>query len=231
MLAHLSLPQAAPSPLPRALLLAVVAHALALTLLPGARLTSILPVEMAPLHIVLQPLTQPVPTPASVVEHRSAQPAAAPASEPLRTPVRTASASPGDEASAPAASPLTAPANASVANEPAAVSQPAAPAVNSHTEPVRPPRFDAAYLNNPQPDYPLLSRKQKEEGRVLIRVRVSSSGLPTEIALQQSSGFSRLDQAALQKIREWRFVPARQGNDNVEGEVLVPLMFRLNLPA
>lgn len=92
---------------------------------------------------------------------------------------------------------------------------------------VVPPRFDAAYLQNPPPDYPALSRRLGEEGRTLLRVLISPEGLPRDIQLQASSGFSRLDQAALQTVRRWRFVPAMRGGETFAAWVLVPIRFDL----
>lgn len=91
-----------------------------------------------------------------------------------------------------------------------------------------PPRFDAAYLQNPAPEYPNLSRRLGEEGRALLRVLISPEGLPKDIQLQASSGYSRLDQAALQTVRKWRFVPAMRGNEAMAAWVLVPIRFNLD---
>lgn len=89
-------------------------------------------------------------------------------------------------------------------------------------------RFEADYLHNPKPVYPLASRRLGEEGRVLLRVRVSAHGLPAEVDIRQSSGFPRLDEAARAAVLRWRFVPARQGTEAVEASVLVPLQFTLD---
>ena len=89
-------------------------------------------------------------------------------------------------------------------------------------------RFDAAYLHNQKPVYPVASRRLGEEGRVLLRVRVSAHGQPLEVDVKQSSGFSRLDEAARAAVERWRFVPARQGTEAVEASVLVPLHFSLD---
>ena len=91
-----------------------------------------------------------------------------------------------------------------------------------------PPRFDAAYLANPAPPYPTLSRRLNETGRVLLRVKVSAEGLPTEIDIAQSSGYPRLDEAAREAVRGWKFVPARQGDKTVPAAVQVPIVFKLN---
>jgi protein TonB len=73
------------------------------------------------------------------------------------------------------------------------------------------PRFDAAYLSNPAPEYPSISREMGEEGRVFLRVQVSTEGKPLAIGVHRSSGYDRLDEAALAAVRRWRFVPGRLG--------------------
>ena len=87
-------------------------------------------------------------------------------------------------------------------------------------------RFDADYLHNPAPTYPSQSRRLKEEGTVLSLVRVSAEGSPANVEVRQSSGFERLDEAALQAVRQWRFVPAKRGSQNVAASVLVPIQFK-----
>lgn len=89
-------------------------------------------------------------------------------------------------------------------------------------------RFDADYLQNPKPVYPAMSRRQGEEGKVVLRVRVSTQGAALSVEMKQSSGFTRLDEAARAAVEKWRFVPARQGNEAVESSVLVPLNFTLD---
>jgi protein TonB len=88
-------------------------------------------------------------------------------------------------------------------------------------------RFDAAYLNNPPPAYPALSRRMREQGRVLLRVLVTADGRAGRIELSESSGSSRLDAAAEAAVARWRFVPARQGDRDVDAWVIVPIVFKL----
>jgi protein TonB len=95
-------------------------------------------------------------------------------------------------------------------------------------EPVIEPKFGAAYLKNPPPDYPTLSRRVGEQGRVLLRVLVSEQGTPQSVELESGSGYSRLDQAALDAVKKWRFVPARKGSQAISAYVLVPLKFSLD---
>ena len=58
------------------------------------------------------------------------------------------------------------------------VSAPSAQAKPVDATPVSPPRFDAAYLNNPVPVYPNMSRRLRETGVVQLRVLVNASGQP-----------------------------------------------------
>lgn len=93
--------------------------------------------------------------------------------------------------------------------------------------PISPPRFDAAYLDNPPPIYPAQSRRMGETGRVVLRVLVTAAGVPERVELRTSSGSQRLDGAALRAVQRWKFVPARQGDTPVPAWVLVPILFTL----
>jgi len=118
---------------------------------------------------------------------------------------------------------------------PAPVIAPPPPAPPAPAQPVRAPKpaavtqasFDAAYLNNPRPAYPRLSRRLNEQGKVLLRVRVSADGSAEQVNLHQSSGHSRLDEAARRAVAQWRFVPAKQGDTPVASWVIVPIEFKL----
>lgn len=112
---------------------------------------------------------------------------------------------------------------------PAPEAAPAVPAVAATASGTRAaPRFDAAYLHNPRPVYPPLSRRLGEQGKVLLRVRVSAEGRPVAVDLEKSSNFERLDEVARQAVERWRFVPARHGDEAIEGMVIVPVEFRLD---
>lgn len=86
----------------------------------------------------------------------------------------------------------------------------------------------AAYLNNPKPEYPAISRRLQETGKVLLRVHVDTSGMATQVEIRNSSGFPRLDNAAVKAVWQWRFVPAKRGETTVAAWVLIPLNFELN---
>jgi protein TonB len=114
-----------------------------------------------------------------------------------------------------------------VAPEPAPRPPVAAPVAAAPT-PVVPARYNAAYLNNPEPKYPPMSRRLGEEGKVLLRVRVTADGQAAAVELEKDSGFERLDEAAKQAVARWRFVPAKRGDEAIEASVIVPIVFRLD---
>lgn len=91
-----------------------------------------------------------------------------------------------------------------------------------------PPRPVAGMDTNRAPVYPELSRRRGEQGRVLLRVNVSTDGMPLEVAIVDTSGHPGLDAAALTAIRQWRFVPAMQAGRPVPAEADVPIRFRLD---
>jgi protein TonB len=89
------------------------------------------------------------------------------------------------------------------------------------------PIFAADYLDNPPPFYPVLSRRAGEQGRVVLRVLVNPGGRADDVEIRSSSGHSRLDEAARETVRRWRFVPAKRGDQPVPAWVLIPISFRL----
>lgn len=89
------------------------------------------------------------------------------------------------------------------------------------------PAYSAAYLRNPKPDYPALSKRLGEQGVVTLRVYVDTAGNPQAVQLKASSGFGRLDHAAQDAVKRWRFTPAKRGDDAIAAWVLVPIRFSL----
>ena len=112
----------------------------------------------------------------------------------------------------------------------AAIDSPVAPAASAATSaPAEPtaPRFDVDTLDNPTPVYPALSRRLGEQGQVLLQVDVGTDGRAHEVAVNRSSGYPRLDHAALETVRRWTFIPARLGRLAIAASVLVPISFSL----
>ncbi len=89
------------------------------------------------------------------------------------------------------------------------------------------PSVGANYLHNPAPEYPQMARRRGEQGRVLIKVLVTSQGEASNVTLEKSSGSNYLDEAAIKAVKNWKFVPARSNNEAVSGYVTVPINFSL----
>jgi len=128
---------------------------------------------------------------------------------------------------APSAAPFAvAPQPAAQARQEAPAIQPPAPAAPAQV--ASPASFDADYLQNPAPAYPAMSKRMREEGTVLLLVRVSPKGEAERVQIQKGSGFARLDDVAVKTVQQWRFVPARLGAETVAANVVVPIVFRLD---
>lgn len=80
---------------------------------------------------------------------------------------------------------------------------------------------------NRRPNYPDASRRRGEEGVVRVELLVDPTGRVAEVRILESSGFSALDAAALQSLREWRFRPAQRGSLPVAGSITTAVHFRI----
>ena len=89
------------------------------------------------------------------------------------------------------------------------------------------PDYRADYLNNPRPAYPMLARRMGYHGKVILNVEVLAEGLVGDVTIYASSGHEVLDSAALQAVKNWRFVPARQAGRAITKWFLVPINFTL----
>jgi TonB family protein len=89
------------------------------------------------------------------------------------------------------------------------------------------PLFNAAYLNNPAPEYPAIAKRRGIQGKVLVNVLVKADGTPALVEISRSSGSSNLDSAALDAVKQWKFIPARRGGLSVQANVIVPVEFKI----
>jgi protein TonB len=111
----------------------------------------------------------------------------------------------------------------------------AAPAAAGHQRPnttpspvVSLPSSDADYLNNPAPAYPRMSRRQGEQGTVVLRVFINTEGRAEKAEIRTSSGYSRLDEAALATVQRWRYVPGKRAGVPEAMWFNVPIRFVLD---
>ncbi len=88
------------------------------------------------------------------------------------------------------------------------------------------PDYKASYLNN-RLTYPLAARRMGLQGRVVLNVEVLAEGLCGQVSVRQSSGHEILDNAAMQSVKTWRFIPARHAGDAITKWFMVPIQFSL----
>jgi len=72
-----------------------------------------------------------------------------------------------------------------------------------------------------------MSKRLNEQGTVILRVLVKSDGTAGHIEVKSSSGFPRLDQAAIDAVKKWRFNPATSDGKSIEEWYQVPIPFKL----
>jgi protein TonB len=109
---------------------------------------------------------------------------------------------------------------------PAAALQAKAPA--QQAEKFTEANYRANYGFNPKPEYPRIARSRGWQGKVLLKVQVSAEGYSYAVAIQQSSGHETLDEAAVDAVKKWKFIPAKRGETPVASSVLVPIIFKLD---
>lgn len=84
------------------------------------------------------------------------------------------------------------------------------------------------YKLNPKPVYPQMARRRGYEGMVLLRVLVLEDGKVGKIELAGPSGYSVLDESALDAVKDWVFIPGRRGGKDISSWVEVPIQYRLD---
>ncbi len=90
------------------------------------------------------------------------------------------------------------------------------------------PSSDAEYLHNPPPAYPRMSRRMGEQGAVVLRVFINAEGRAEQADVRSSSGHPRLDEAALETIKRWRYVPGQRAGQAEGMWFNVPIRFVLD---
>ena len=62
---------------------------------------------------------------------------------------------------------------------------------------------------------------------MVLRVFVTADGHCGDLSVQRSSGHEALDEAAMDAVKQWRFVPGKHGDSAVASWVNVPIEFSL----
>jgi protein TonB len=91
-----------------------------------------------------------------------------------------------------------------------------------------PPSTQGRGARTTQPEYPPASRRAGEAGTVVLQVYVLESGKAGEVKVHKSSGFEKLDEAAVREVqRNWRFVPGKEDGKPVAMWHTFAVTFRL----
>ncbi|MGF6936346.1 protein TonB [Paraburkholderia sp. UCT70] len=191
---------------------ALESHVMTAELLPPAPLAA---------PVALQSIAPP-PRPTPPVHTRpKAQPKPTPTPEPTPTPLPQAAAPSPTPVAAPDPTP---PAPAAPATPPTA----AAPAIGKPTMEISAPK-NVSHLdcNISQPEYPTLSRRRGESGTAYVHFVVGLTGKLENIELKKSSGFSRLDDAALAAVRASACKPYLENGEPVRAAYTQPFNFNL----
>jgi len=75
--------------------------------------------------------------------------------------------------------------------------------------------------------YPSVSRRREEEGSVALLAHITDKGYVSSVRVSKSSGFTRLDEAAVVAVKAAEFIPARQFGKNVSSKKTVRIHFKL----
>jgi protein TonB len=168
----------------------------------------VVPAEILSELIETAPKPAPPPPPA---------PPPAPAPRPIAQPVRKVAAAPAplpvaiaDPTPAPNAPTGAVAGTPPAPPAPVAAPLPLAPAAPPAPPAVQLPSTDADYLQNPKPVYPPMSQRAGEQGKVVVHVLIGADGNAQKVELRRSSGYERLDQAALATVQKWRYVPGKR---------------------
>ncbi|MDF7807025.1 TonB family protein [Pontiellaceae bacterium B12219] len=88
-------------------------------------------------------------------------------------------------------------------------------------------QIEAAPVSGIRATYPRSSQKRGHQGTVTLSIQVLPNGKAGQVKVITSSGFSRLDDAAVKAAKEATYIPAQQFGRNVESELIQPVTFKL----
>ncbi|MGE8165732.1 energy transducer TonB [Paraburkholderia sp. NPDC080076] len=191
---------------------ALESHVMTAQLLPPAPVAA---------PVAMQSIAPPPPTPTPPV-HTKPKVKPTPMPKPTPTPLPVAAAPSPTPVAAPDPTP---PAPAAPVAPPA----PAAPAIGHQTMEISAPK-NVSHLdcNIAKPEYPSLSKRRGETGTAYVKFVVGLTGKLENIELKKSSGFSRLDDAALAAVHGSACKPYLENGQPIRAAYTQPYDFNLN---
>ncbi len=113
-------------------------------------------------------------------------------------------------------------------DEPVAYATPAPPLPPVPLQPVQLPGEMSVFCpERTPPEYPRLSMRMNEQGKVVLRVDLGEDGSIVSAQVKSSSGFARLDAAALNAVKNWHCKPVVRNGMVVRAVALQPFNFTL----
>lgn len=92
------------------------------------------------------------------------------------------------------------------------------------------PSVDIAYKNSNPPKYPVDALRNREQGMVVLRVRVDAAGSVTKVdvdAAKTTASSAELQAAAVTAAEGWKFLPGQKNGKSVGGWITIPVIFSL----
>lgn len=87
--------------------------------------------------------------------------------------------------------------------------------------------LSSTMIHAPKPRYPVESRRKREQGTVQLTLVLGTDGRVASVRVSRSSGHSRLDEAALKAVRNWRWSPTLRDGVPVQVTGTLALPFEL----
>jgi len=102
--------------------------------------------------------------------------------------------------------------------------------MDGSAEPVKFVILAPRILRKVDPVYPEQGRLEGWEGIVKVRFQVLTTGKTDTVQIESSSGFALLDEAAVDAVQQWQFIPAKNQatNQPMACWTYVTLAFKLN---
>jgi len=82
-------------------------------------------------------------------------------------------------------------------------------------------------LRSVPPEYPYGAKRNHVEGEVVVRMLVTSQGVPTNLTVNSATPSGVFDKAALNAAKRWKFRPGKYRGQSVDTWVLLPFKFEL----
>jgi TonB family protein len=82
-------------------------------------------------------------------------------------------------------------------------------------------------LNNKMPPYPVMAKRMRQEGTVVLVVEVLENGTAGDIRIAVTSNSELLDKVALETVKKWNFQPAKKEGTPYVQRLRIPITFKL----